>query len=126
MKNNYIFIIILLVLLSCKNKTEKIVQFDVEKIKYLGNIKVGDTARNTFYLRNLSNDIIKIKNVKTSCGCTLANISDTIIKPNTNSQIKTIFVAKKGDIGIVEKSVIIEANTEPTFIVLYIKANIIN
>lgn len=63
MKNNYIFIIILLFLLSYKNKTEKIVQFDVEKIKYLGNIKVGDTARNTFYLRNLSNDIIKIKNV---------------------------------------------------------------
>ncbi|MEN9928428.1 MAG: hypothetical protein RLZZ231_349, partial [Bacteroidota bacterium] len=65
-----------------------------------------------------------IINIKTSCGCTVAKIQDSIIARKSDSKIITQYIAESDDIGLIEKSIVVEANTNPVFTVLYLKGNV--
>nr|WP_322551563.1 DUF1573 domain-containing protein [Flavobacterium sp. LB-N7T] len=89
-----------------------------------GTIKVGDTIKKTFFVKNLSENTLKIKNLKTSCGCTVAKIKDSLIEKGAGTSIIAQYIAEPDDVGLIEKSIIIEANTDPTFTVLYLKGKV--
>lgn len=124
MKNS-IIICFLILFASCQPKKLQIANFEVTKVKHFGTIKVGDTINENFEIKNTSQNILRIKNIKTSCGCTVAGINDSIINPDSTTKIKTQFIADKENIGSIEKSIVIEANTNPNFTVLYLKGNVV-
>lgn len=124
MKNS-IFLILSLLLFSCNRKTNNLSEIEINKIQNFGVIKVGDTIKKTFYLKNSSEKTLIIKDLKTSCGCTVAKIKDSLIEKGTGTSIITQYIAEPDDIGLIEKSIIIEANTDPTFTVLYLKGEVI-
>lgn len=123
MKNS-IFIIIVLLLFSCKRDINNLASIQINKVENFGEIKVGDTINKTFYLKNLSENTLRIKGLKTSCGCTIAKIKDSLIEKDSGVSIITQYIAEPDDIGLIEKSIIIEANTEPNFTVLYLKGKV--
>jgi len=123
MKNS-IFIILSLLLFSCNRKTNNIAEIEINKIQNFGVIKIGDTINKTFYLKNLSENSLIIKDLKTSCGCTVAKIKDSLIKKDAGTSIIAQYIAEPDDVGLIEKSIIIEANTDPTFTVLYLKGKV--
>lgn len=121
---NRLFVIISLLLFSCNSNRNNLAEIEINKVRYFGTIKVGDTIKREFYLKNLSENSLKIKNLKPSCGCTVAKIKDSIIHKNSYTKITAQYIAESDDVGFIEKSIIIEANTNPAFTVLYLKGRV--
>ncbi len=60
-----------------------------------GEIPQGVPAKTSFKFKNNSPDVITIDNVRTTCGCTSPNWETEAIPPDTNSEIKIVYDAKK-------------------------------
>lgn len=124
MKNNLFFFAILLAFLSCKNEDSKIAKIDVEKTQSFNTIKVGDTISKTFTIKNVSDNQLNIKDIKSSCGCTITKIKDTVVQAGSSTEIVATYTAGKDITGDVKKSIVIDANTDPRFTVLYLKGTV--
>ena len=122
---NSIYLLIITIICSCNIKSKRIAEIEIIRVQNFDTIKVGDTVRSIFKFKNTSEIPLKINNVKTSCGCTVAKIQDSILEPNSESKINTQYIAQSDDVGLIEKSIVIEANTNPVFTVLYLKGNVI-
>ncbi|MDX8382304.1 MAG: DUF1573 domain-containing protein [Ghiorsea sp.] len=66
----------------------------------LGDIKEGEAAIATFFIRNNSNEAIELVDIQASCGCTAAEPDDYIIPAGSFTQLKVAVdtVAKQNDI----------------------------
>lgn len=53
-----------------------------------GKVKEGDVEKYTFKIQNTGADILNIKDIKTSCGCTAALVSDKSLKPGQEGTIR--------------------------------------
>jgi mono/diheme cytochrome c family protein len=83
--------------------------YDFESKEY--NAKVGDTnAHFTFWLTNVSKEVVAINSVRTSCGCTVAQLPETPWKlaPGTNGPIE-VSVNLLGKSGTIVKSVTVDS-----------------
>ena len=129
-KNKFKKIIYLLFILTslicCKKEN-----FELPKAKFInkvnfGKIKYGQKIIKTFNIENISKENIIIYDIKTSCGCTVPKISDSLILPNTVKKINVEYSPKLKDIGIVKHSIVIKANTTPSFLVLYLEGKVTN
>lgn len=120
----FFLIIIITSQISCKNKeiNKPVAQFE-NKINF-GKIKYGNKLIKTFKIKNISNENIRIYDIKSSCGCTVPKINDSLILPNTTKKIDVEYTPKEQDIGKVNQTVIIKANTEPSFLVLYLEGEV--
>lgn len=47
-----------------------------------------------------------------------------MIEKGAGTSIIAQYIAEPDDVGLIEKSIIIEANTDPTFTVLYLKGKV--
>lgn len=125
MKNNRLTVLLVLIfLISCEKELPKIAKIQFNKEINFGVINTNDTIVKTFYLRNTSSNLLKIKQVKTGCGCTIAKLKDSIIKPNSKAEIMVQYVADNDQKGEINKSIVIDANTNPNFTVLYLKGRV--
>ena len=126
MKNNYLlFIIVFFICISCnKNKKSNLAIIECSKEIDFGTINTKDTITKTFLIKNISSVPLIIKKVKTSCGCTVAKLKDSIIEKNNTTSIIVSYIPKEDDIGKINKSIVIESNTKNVFTVLYLKGNI--
>lgn len=90
-----------------------------------GNINQNDIANHSFAITNTGGDILKILDVKASCGCTAANPDKKELKPNESTQINVSFNSK-GRKGPQTKTVTVKTNDPNTpALTLMIKCNII-
>ena len=119
-----LFFLIILNQISCKN--EKIIKpiAEFEKKINFGKIRYGNKLTKTFNIKNTSNENIKIYDIKSSCGCAVPKINDSIILPYSSKKIKVEYSPKEEDIGMVNQTIIIKANTEPSFLVLYLEGEV--
>ena len=53
-----------------------------------GKVKEGNTVEYTFSFRNTGKEILKIKDVRTSCGCTAALVSSEKLEPGSEGTLK--------------------------------------
>jgi hypothetical protein len=84
--------------------------YDSESKEY--NAKIGDTnAHFTFWLTNVSKEVVAINSVRTSCGCTVAQLPETPWKlaPGTNGPIE-VSVNLLGKSGTIVKSVTVDSS----------------
>ncbi len=63
------------------NLTDSPMTFFNETQHDFGKVVVGDTVRYTFNFINKGNAILKIRDIKTSCGCTAALVSNEKVEP---------------------------------------------
>lgn len=120
MKNNIIMFLLFSILISCSQDRKANASIEVDKEVNIGNVKLFDTISKTIELSNTSNVDLRIKQIKTSCGCTIVSLKDSTLKPRETTEVKIQFVADSENIGIIKKSVVIEANTNPNFTVVYL------
>ena len=114
------FIITIILLCSCVKDKEIYAIPIVEKTHNFGNIGVYDTINYDFVIKNISQVPLKIKQIGTSCGCTAAIISDSVISNNNIAKIHVKFIPNIRKIGKVKNSIVIKANTNPEFTTLYL------
>lgn len=60
MKNSFLIILSLL-FFSCNKKTNNLAKIEINKVQNFGDIKVGDTVRKIFHIKNLSENSLIIK-----------------------------------------------------------------
>ncbi len=124
-KNNIICLLILCLLVFSCQKNDGLATIEVDKNEFnFGKIKVNDTVDVKFKLKNSSSNSLIIKKIKTSCGCTVAKLKDSLINPNDYAVIEAKFISDNDNKGTVSKSIVIEANTQPNFTVLYLKGKV--
>jgi hypothetical protein len=59
-----------------------------------GKIKQGDIVKHNFVCSNKGDVDLVLKDVRTSCGCTAANVADSKISPGKKGKIKVVFDSK--------------------------------
>lgn len=101
---------------------EPIIQF--EKTEYdFGKILQGEVVSYTFHFTNVGEAPLLITGVEKSCGCTASEFVREPIAPGGKGQIKITYDSK-GHHGIQSKSLVVNANTNPSQTVLRIKAEV--
>ncbi|MEO8399338.1 MAG: DUF1573 domain-containing protein [Ignavibacteriaceae bacterium] len=67
-------------------------KISVQPMSYdFGNIREGDKVSHTFMITNNGGDLLEIKNVRASCGCTAAKPDKSELKPDESTQLKVEF-----------------------------------
>lgn len=133
-KYRIILIIFFLTFLNCMNEfkinkvnLKKLAKVSINNKNYdFGAVKIGDTIKHTFYLTNLSNQVLRVKKVATSCGCSIVNKIDSTANINQKIKIDLQFVPKKEQIGFVTNSLVVELNSNPPFQVFKLKGIVEN
>jgi hypothetical protein len=88
-----------------------------------GNVDIETENSYAFEFINTGTEPLTITNARGSCGCTVPDWPKYPIKPNETATIDVIFRPSKGQAGAPqEKTVTIEANTEPKNTIVKIKA----
>ena len=88
-----------------------------------GEIPQGIPVETTFTLTNQSNEVLLIKEVKTTCGCTVAGYSQDPILPGESTLIKATYNAKKE--GQINKTIKVFTNLNDEFIPLQLKGKVV-
>jgi len=84
------------------------IEFD-ETVHDFGRILEGHSATHTFRFQNVGNKTLVIDKVSTSCGCTAALVSDSLIEPGEWGEIKATFNST-GRMGFQNKSISVKSN----------------
>tara|TARA_B110000091_G_C13782181_1_gene461681 strand:+ start:1091 stop:1489 length:399 start_codon:yes stop_codon:yes gene_type:complete len=122
---NKLFLCFFLVLLSCnvqKNKTIPLSKIEALENEFdFGSITSKDTITHTFKITNHANTSLIVHNIATSCGCTTIGKIDSIYSNNEVVDITVQFIANNEQYGKVSNSVVVEMNTEPSFMIFRLK-----
>lgn len=92
---------------------------EFENLTYnFGTVTQGDKIEHEFVFKNLGENDLEIRNVKSSCGCTAVNVTDEAIKKGKSSSIKAVFNTR-GKKNRQNKTITINTNdpTHPTIVV---------
>jgi hypothetical protein len=95
-----------------------------EETHDFGRITQGEKVSYNFKFKNAGSANLIISSASGSCGCTIPEYPKKPILPGQEGNINVVF-ASEGKSGIVEKSVTVVTNCEPSTRIIYIKANII-
>ena len=145
MKSIYISATLLLLLLnSCKESSKEITTQDVtntlsadgkannslpdikfeEEVYDFGRITEGEKVIHGFKFKNTGGSNLIIVDAKGSCGCTTPKKPEKPILPGEEGVIEVMF-ASEGKSGMIDKSITVVTNCEPSTKIIYIKADIV-
>jgi hypothetical protein len=95
-----------------------------EETHDFGRITQGEKVAFGFKFKNTGGSNLIISSANGSCGCTVPEYPKKPILPSEEAVVNVVF-SSEGKSGVVEKSVTIVTNCEPSTKIIYIKANII-
>jgi hypothetical protein len=95
-----------------------------EETHDFGRITQGEKVSYSFRFKNTGSTSLIISSASGSCGCTVPEFPKKPILPGEEEKINVIF-SSEGKSGIVEKSISIVTNCEPSTKIIYIKADIV-
>lgn len=96
-----------------------------EEVWDFQEVPQGEVVTHEFVFRNESQDTLNIKEVTTSCGCTVSKVKNKTLFPNEETVIEVKFDSK-GYKGMVQQFVYVHTNSLDRPIVRYIiKANVV-
>jgi hypothetical protein len=96
-------------------------KIDFVKQFNFGDVKHKDTVKHVFEIKNVSDIPLTITKIGTSCGCTAAVLTDSTANKNEVAKIEVSYTPKKDTEGKIQNSIVIEANTNPAYTVLYLE-----
>jgi uncharacterized cupredoxin-like copper-binding protein len=97
-----------------ENLTSPILSF-IESQHDFGIVKEGQVVNYTFKFKNAGKGVLEVKNVSTSCGCTVALISSKTLKPGEEGTLRVELDTKDHE-GKMNRNITIQSNDpkEPT------------
>lgn len=129
----FTYLIISLIIWGCKNDGNRnanenpVTQLESKQnIFEFGTIDQTDSIQHIFKIKNTGNIPLIIKSAAASCGCTTSEIPKKPILPGQSGEFKVKFMPGTGINGVVNKSIVLQANTQETFHVFYLKGDVIS
>ena len=93
-------------------------------IKDFGLINAREVVRHSFVIKNESKKVLNIKDVSTSCGCTVSEVKNKIIKPGDSTLVDVKF-NPQGYSGEVQQFVYVSTDSlDDSLIRFIIKAKV--
>ncbi len=118
-----------LLLFACGGNTDYEVgnktTMEVNELYDAGDIVKGEKITAVFTIKNTGDYPLVIGEVKGSCSCTVAEYPEEPIAPGQEGKISAHVNTDEVEAGLLNKSVRIVANTNPSIKQVLIKANII-
>lgn len=99
-----------------------VITFNEEKHDF-GKITQGEKVSYSFIFKNTGGSDLVIASASGSCGCTVPTYPKGPVKPGTESKIDVVFDSE-GKSGLVEKTVSLTTNCNPSMKLLTITATI--
>ena len=129
MKTLSLFLGVSLLLFSCGDNTDYEVgnktTMEVNEVFDAGDIVKGEKITAVFTIKNTGDYPLVIGEVKGSCSCTVADYPEDPIAPGKEGKISAHVNTDQVEAGLLNKSVRIVANTNPSVKQVLVKANII-
>ncbi len=129
MKTLTVFLSISLLLFACGDNTDYEVghktTMEINELYDAGDIVKGEKISAVFTIKNTGDYPLVIGEVKGSCSCTVADYPEDPIAPGQEGKISAHVNTDEVEAGLLNKSVRIVANTNPSVKQVLIKANII-
>lgn len=101
-----------------KEPTREIAQGPDPFLWDFGRVKAGKILYHTFVLKNDTKGRLIVKNISTSCGCTVSKINKKAIEPKESSLIKVKFKTK-GYLGVTKQRVYVQTNNFDNPVVVF-------
>jgi hypothetical protein len=96
-----------------------------QKVHDFGDVKQGESVNTNFIVSNSGGDLLEIKDVRATCGCTVAKPDNNKLNPGESTKIGVTFNSK-GRRGHQEKHIRVTTNDpENKEVVLTIKCNVV-
>ncbi len=96
-----------------------------QKIHDFGDVSQGEVVKASFIISNSGGDLLEIKDVRASCGCTAAKPEKSQLKPGESTKLDVTFNSK-GRRGIQQQRVTVTTNDPANEqLVLTIKCNVV-
>lgn len=71
-----------------ENQTDNLPKIEITPLSFdFGDIQYGQIVKYTFLVKNIGQEILEIKRIGTSCGCTKAEIAQEKIEPGDEAQL---------------------------------------
>jgi len=120
----YINLVLLLLSLSiCAQQTSPEIEFEITTIDY-GTIENGSDGERVFSFKNIGTADLIIKNVASTCGCTIPKKPDGPIGPGLSSEIIVRYDTKR--VGPFRKTITVSTNQENSpYIELKLKGTVL-
>lgn len=99
------------------------IKFD-EEVYDFGPITQGEKVSHAFTFKNVGDKNLIISGASGSCGCTVPEWPKEPIRPGQSSRINVVFNSE-GKSGMMEKTVTIVTNCEPSTRVIRIKTEVV-
>ncbi len=94
-------------------------------LKDFGSVKAGKIVRHSFVIKNESKRVLNILNVSTSCGCTVSEVKNRMLKPSESAIVDVKFNSQ-GYSGEVQQFVYVNTDSlDESLIRFIIKANVV-
>lgn len=100
-----------------------VLSFVEEKFMF-GEVKAGTVIEHTFEFTNTGVVPLVISDVRSTCGCTVAEWPKTPVAPGAKGEIKARFDTKNKN-GLEIKPITITANTLPAKLNIFLEGNVI-
>jgi hypothetical protein len=111
---------------SAEGKEEKtrMPKFEFEQTHHdFGKLIQGEKVSYTYKFKNTGNAMLVISSVLPGCNCTVAQFTQTPIAPGENGSVTVNFNSETKK-GLVNSTIVIQANTYPADTKLYFTANV--
>ncbi len=95
----------------------------IEENHDFGRITQGEKVSYSFVFKNTGGSELVISNAQGSCGCTVPTYPKGAVKPGEESKIDVVFDSE-GKSGVVQKTVTLTTNCNPSTKILTINATI--
>lgn len=115
-------------LFSCSNPSDPTFEADTTiegEFEYdFGEVLAGEVVKARFEIKNTGDAPLQIISAKASCGCTVADHTKEAVEPGATAWVEAD-VNTTGMNGMIQKSVTISTNTQPTSTTLLIKGKVL-
>lgn len=128
MKKMISFSLFVVLLASCGGGTDYAIgektTMEINEVFDAGDVVKGEMITAEFTVKNTGEYPLVIGEVKGSCSCTVAEYPETPLAPGESGIISAHVDTDKVEAGLLNKSVRIVANTDPSIKQVLIKANV--
>ncbi len=95
-----------------------------ESVFDFGKITQGEVVSHDFKFKNIGNTQLIISGASGSCGCTVPKWPKEPVKPGEEGKLNVVF-SSEGKKGLMEKTVTVVTNCEPSTRIIRIKADVV-